>query len=230
MSEAGGRSGVATHLRIPIEEYDYRIRTFVPFYDEMLEAVASAVDTLAGEEPRIVDLGTGTGALAAACARVRPGGHITGIDGDSAMLDIARTRLASVANIELRAGDFLTTSLPDADVIVASISLHHVGDADTKRRLYAACRRALHAGGTMIIADCFPPSNPRLAAAGMAAWRRHLESTYSKADATAHLDGWAAEDTYFPLEHETSWITQAGFRVEVAFRRYLFAVLICNAG
>ena len=30
---------VATHLKIDIEEYDTRIRTFIPYYEEMLDAV-----------------------------------------------------------------------------------------------------------------------------------------------------------------------------------------------
>ncbi len=53
--------GVATHLGIRLAEYDQRIRTFIPHYEEMLDGAAATVATLAGPDPRVVDLGTGSG-------------------------------------------------------------------------------------------------------------------------------------------------------------------------
>ena len=53
--------GVASHLGIKIAEYDMRIRTFIPDYEEMLNVVADAVPPRART---MVDIGTGTGALA----------------------------------------------------------------------------------------------------------------------------------------------------------------------
>ncbi|HEY5161617.1 MAG TPA: hypothetical protein VII81_01280, partial [Terriglobales bacterium] len=55
---------VAAHLGIDIVEYDERIRTFIPDYEEMLDVAAEAIPASART---IVDLGTGTGALAARC-------------------------------------------------------------------------------------------------------------------------------------------------------------------
>ena len=34
---------VATHLKIDIDEYDTRIRTFIPYYEEMLDAAVEAL-------------------------------------------------------------------------------------------------------------------------------------------------------------------------------------------
>ena len=65
--------GVASHLHIRLEEYDSRIRTFIPGYEDMIAAAAQALAALDVPAPHVVDLGTGTGALAAACLRVRPG-------------------------------------------------------------------------------------------------------------------------------------------------------------
>jgi len=58
---------VASHLGIKISEYDARIRTFIPDYEEMLRVAASAVPRAART---ILDLGVGTGALSAACLTV----------------------------------------------------------------------------------------------------------------------------------------------------------------
>ena len=53
---------VASHLGISVREYDRRIRTFIPNYEEMLDEAASALDPAAAT---IIDLGVGTGALSA---------------------------------------------------------------------------------------------------------------------------------------------------------------------
>ena len=55
------KPGVSSHLKIPLEEYDQRIRTFVPFYEEMLEELERIVGSLAQQRPTILDLGIGTG-------------------------------------------------------------------------------------------------------------------------------------------------------------------------
>src|SRR6185503_8680991 len=89
--EAGGalRMSVAQHLGIRLDEYDERIRTFIPAYDEMVNAAAGALQELALPSPRVIDLGTGTGALAAACARVTPGLALTLLDADGEILAMA---------------------------------------------------------------------------------------------------------------------------------------------
>ena len=56
--------GVASHLGIKLTEYDSRIRTFIPHYEEMLDVAAAAIPPRART---IVDLGIGTGALSSRC-------------------------------------------------------------------------------------------------------------------------------------------------------------------
>ena len=57
--------GAASHLGIDLRDYDARIRTFIPGYEHLL-GIASAVlaATVQARSPLVVDLGTGTGALA----------------------------------------------------------------------------------------------------------------------------------------------------------------------
>src|SRR5438552_18564572 len=81
--------GVAAHLGIRLAEYDRRIRTFIPDYDEMLEVAAAAVPARAR---MLVDLGIGTGALAARCLKIAPRARIVGIDVDHDVLALAARR------------------------------------------------------------------------------------------------------------------------------------------
>ena len=216
---------VSQHLRISVDEYDARIRTFVPNYETMLDLVADSLVAAGARSPVIVDLGTGTGALAARCLQVRPVATLIGIDADPSMLEAARTRLGAQPNVQLHTGDFLRTALPPCDAIVACIALHHIRDAAQKQTFYAACRTALRPGGLFLNADCFPARDPQLAAAQRTQWRAHLERSYPPAQAEAHLAAWAQEDTYFPLNDELEWLNQAGLSTEVIWRVGGFAVL-----
>lgn len=220
--------GVASHLKIELEEYDARIRTFVPYYEQMLSLVADALRPLEVENPTIVDLGVGTGALAARCLVARPSARLVGIDSDPGMLGVARQRLAGWDAVELLTGDFLETEIPRCDALVASVALHHVRTPDAKRAFYLKCADAIRPGGVLVSADCFPSRDPSAAAVQRTAWLAHLERTYSGPEAEGFLSAWADEDVYFPLEDEMDWLRAAGFRPEVIWRKEGFAVLCAH--
>ena len=85
---------VAAHLGIDLSEYDARIRTFIPQYDLMLDSLAAALaDALPRRRATIVDLGIGTGSVAARCLTAVPGASAIGIDEDEGMVAAARERL-----------------------------------------------------------------------------------------------------------------------------------------
>jgi tRNA (cmo5U34)-methyltransferase len=218
--------GVAGHLRIALDEYDERIRAFVPHYDRLVSGAAAALELLGAASPVIVDLGIGTGALAAACLAVRPDARIVGVDADPAMLEAARSRLAGAPHLDLVAADFLAFDAPPCDAIVACISLHHVPTPDAKRALYARCARALRPGGCLVSADCFPARHSGLAARHREAWLAHLQATCSRAEAEGHLAAWAGEDIYFPLADEIEWLREAGLLPEILWRQDGFAIIV----
>ncbi len=220
-------SSLSSHLGIPLQEYDARIRTFVPFYEDMLDAGAAYFALAAGSEPVILELGIGTGALTERCRRHRPAASCIGIDMDPGVLAMAHDRLGS-ERVDLRAGSYLDVPFPKADFVVASISLHHIRDASAKRALYSRCREAVDSGGAIIIADCFLPRLQAARAEGMASWQRFLEQRYSPDEARAFLEAWAAEDTYFPLADELQWLGEAGFEPDVVWGRDLFAVIAAS--
>jgi ubiquinone/menaquinone biosynthesis C-methylase UbiE len=212
---------VASHLGINLAEYDRRIRSFIPDYETMLNVAAAAV-------PRgarlIVDLGTGTGALAGRCLRHAPHARVVGIDLDEGMMEMAARRLGPRAT--LVRGSFLRADLPRCDATVASLALHHVRTRPAKAALYRRIRRALRPGGRLVIVDCQPSGNTALASLQRDAWRSHLERTYSARDASGYFKAWASEDVYVPLDREVAMMSEAGFRPEVLWRRGTFAVLV----
>jgi tRNA (cmo5U34)-methyltransferase len=211
---------VATHLGIDLADYDAMIRTFIPDYETMLEAAAAAVPSHARV---VVDLGTGTGALAARCLARVPGVRLVGIDADEQILDAARRRLGPGATF-LR-GSFRNTPVPRCDAVVASLSLHHIRTRPAKVALYRRLHEALRPGGIFINADSYPASARRLAQDQRASWTTHLRQSYTPSEARALFAGWAKEDVYLPLAVETELLQQSGFVTDVIWRKGVFAVI-----
>lgn len=216
--------GHAAHLGIRLADYDAAIRTFIPRYTEMLDAAAAAVAVHTREAADIVDLGTGSGALAARLLKAVPAARVTGIDADEGMLGLARTRLRG--RLTPAVGDFLSTPLPRCHAITASFALHHIPTRRQKAALYGRCLRALRARGVLVNADCALASNARIQAHDRRAWRDHLQATYGRARAEGYLRAWAKEDYYFTLDDEMAMLKAAGFAVDVPWRRDSFAVVV----
>jgi ubiquinone/menaquinone biosynthesis C-methylase UbiE len=110
-------------------------------YEPLLEHLARAVDVKPGE--RVLDVGTGTGALAVRLARA--GAAVTGVDFAPALIETAK-RLASEEGISIRyeVGDAESLPYEDAsyDVVTSSIGAIFTPDhAAAARELARVCRR-----------------------------------------------------------------------------------------
>jgi len=213
-------TSVATHLGIDLAEYDARIRTFIPHYEEMLDVAASAID------PRsrvIVDMGIGTGALSARCLKRAPQARIVGIDADADVLQAAMQRLPGDARFIN--GFFTKVEIPKCDAVVASFALHHIRTRSAKARLYCRIASALRSGGQIVNAECQPARDALLARRQHEAWKHHLMHSYSKQEAEGYLEAWSREDVYVPLEVELELMRKAGFAVEVLWRKDAFTVI-----
>jgi release factor glutamine methyltransferase len=66
-----------------------------PETEELLELVLERVRPAEGEAPRVLDLGTGSGALALGLARAWPGARVTGVDASEEALALARENAAA---------------------------------------------------------------------------------------------------------------------------------------
>jgi SAM-dependent methyltransferase len=127
-----------------------------PAAERVLEVIASAVDAAfaAKREPRLLDVGTGTGTLAIAALERWPDLHVTGIDPSSGMLDVARAaaeeRLAPRERgryeTEVAYADELSFEAGAFDLAVSSFVLQLVPSRAAALR---EVRRVLAPGGTL---------------------------------------------------------------------------------
>lgn len=216
---------VRSHLGIEIRSYDETIRRFIPGYEAMLE-VASR-ELVANAPALVLDLGAGTGALSEAVLLADGGVAVELIDIDPEMLAQARARLAGFAVRARFCGISFLGPLPPCDGASASLSLHHIRTLDAKRSLYRRIHEALRPGGTFVNADAAVPEEPSAREEVLRQWVEHMVSCgIGESDGYEHLEQWADEDTYFPLEAELEAVEAAGFAAECVWKQGPMAVVV----
>lgn len=216
--------GATSHLGIKFGAYDATIASLIPHYRELVSAGATAVDWFARTAPAVVDLGTGSGALAAEILKTRPKARLIGIDADRSMLEAAERRLRG--RIQVIEDNFEQARIPRCDVISASFALHHVATGRRKAALYRRCFTSLRDGGMFVSVDCFLGASGRLQKLHRDAWLQHLQKRYTRKKAEHFLRTWAKEDVYFTLDRELELLKDAGFSTEVTWRKDSFAVVV----
>jgi SAM-dependent methyltransferase len=123
-----------------------------PRFAAVVENVVRRGDVKPGD--RVLDLGTGTGAVAmTAASLVGPAGQVTGVDISPDMLAMAKRRAAESGhtNIDLREGrgEQLPAGDGSFEVVLASLSLMFVIDRAAAAR---EIRRVLRPGGRFVAA------------------------------------------------------------------------------
>ncbi|MDR1010430.1 MAG: class I SAM-dependent methyltransferase [Opitutaceae bacterium] len=206
--------------------YDASRRCLVPCFDAFYGAVAELVAHTAPAQPRILDLGAGTGIVSAqVTARVRPGG-LTLQDGSGAMLAQARKRVADFTP----APRFVVCDFRDApppgefDVVMSALAIHHLEDGD-KRALFARVHAALAPGGLFVNAEQVLAPD---------AWQQSLY-TFLHYDTARRLGGSEAEiaasrarkkyDRCATVADQLAWLRECGFvNVGEFFHSFRFSV------
>jgi SAM-dependent methyltransferase len=127
-------------------------------WDELLDGLS-----LRGDE-RGLDVGCGRGAVLIALARRLPRGKVTGVDlwraEDQSGNDVEATRrnctLEGVSErVELCTADMRALPLADASVslVVSSLAIHNVPDADGRQKAIDELWRVLAPGGRAVLVD-----------------------------------------------------------------------------
>ena len=103
-------------LRFAVDE---RVLVPRPETELLVDAVRAHAG---GRSLTVVDLGTGSGAIAVALAASEPGLRVIAVDVSTEALDVARTNAdANDATVEFRAGDLLSPITERVDVVAANL-------------------------------------------------------------------------------------------------------------
>jgi ubiquinone/menaquinone biosynthesis C-methylase UbiE len=124
---------------------------------------------------RVLDIGCGTATLTILIKKAYPGAEVTGLDGDTKILEIARAKVKKAGiNIVLDAGMSFELPYPDRsfDRVVSSLVFHHLTRED-KARTFKEIFRVLSPGGELHVADFGKPHNAAMYLISLVF--RHLE-------------------------------------------------------
>lgn len=220
---------VSGHLKLRVAEYDELIRRLVPAYPAMrpvqldLLALALRGD---GKGCRVLDLGGGTGALAAAIAERFPAADVEIWDTDPDMLAVARERCARFGERVRYVERSFAEPLPSCDAVAACIALHHVKDMAVKAAIYRNIFAALRPRGIFVNADTAVAATPALRDHAFRTWAKSMAAHgITEQEAHAHFASWAREDYYPPLLTELRLLAEAGFVEPECFWREAAAVV-----
>jgi tRNA (cmo5U34)-methyltransferase len=204
--------------------YDAARKRLVPCFDSFYGTAVDLVAHTLGLNPRVLDLGAGTGLLSELlAARVQPS-VLCVVDASQEMLTRAEQRLARWNPLALIQD--LTAPLPPGpfDAVVSALAVHHLSDVD-KKDLIARILAVLVPGGVFVNAEQVQ---------GASQWQQQLFETMhlSKSRALGSSEEEIAgaiermsHDRCAPLSRQLEWLRDLGYvRVDCFFQWFRFAV------
>ncbi len=159
------RSIAAYSPRDRVAAYDADMEIMHPLRRRMVEVVLEVLPFGRSEPLLAIDLGTGTGLLAAKFLEKFSRARVTAVDGSAAMVEEAKSRLGKLSErVRFVVSDF--RALPpevaaagSADAVITCFALHHL-TAEEKRTVIARALGYLKPGGWFLNADLVMAGDP----------------------------------------------------------------------
>ena len=206
--------------------YDQTRRQYIPCFDDFYGTALELIPYPRDAAIEILDLGAGTGLLAALLAEAFPHAQLTLLDISDEMLAKAKARFtAQSQRIHYHTLDYIHAPMPGQyDVVVSALSLHHSPRADL-RAVFGKIYAALKDGGSFINADQALGPTPALEDQYHQTWLRQIRQL----GCTEHEVALALErmkaDRTSTLDDQLTWLEAAGFaQVDCWYKHYRFVV------
>jgi tRNA (cmo5U34)-methyltransferase len=211
---------------IAAEDYDRARRRLVPGFDDFYRAAIDLIQFPRESSIKVLDLGAGTGLMAAFVAYNFPSARITMVDISNEMLERARARFELAGErFRFEVSDYGVDRIQERyDVIISALSIHHLTD-EQKRSLFNRIHGALNDGGVFVNAEQFRYATPGRHRFHHERWiTRVRELGVGERDLAAALERMKF-DRAATLEDQLEWMREAGFReIDCAYKNLIFAV------
>ena len=208
------------------EDYDRTRRRLVPGFDDFYRAAIDLIQFPRESALEVLDLGAGTGLMAAFIAYSFPNARITMVDISNEMLERARARFELAGpRFRFEVSDYGVDRIQEKyDAIVSGLSIHHLSD-EQKRSLFKRIHGALNDNGVFVNAEQFRCATPERHKFHHERWiTRVRELGVDDRDLAAALERMKF-DRAATLEDQLEWMREAGFRdIDCAYKNLIFAV------
>jgi len=206
------------------EKYDKIRRLIIPCFDD-LYSITTDLTNSKKQDPRILDLGAGTGLLTKYLFEKYPEAEFTLIDLSEEMLKIAKSRFKGHENFKYVVADYSEHEFKDFfDIIVSSLSIHHLKDTD-KQKLYKKIYNALNEDGIFLNADQVIGSTSNIDQSYYNNWMKKIEEnnfTGSEKDTAIERMKFDKPATF---QNNLKWLKNTGFKdVDIYYKYYNFAI------
>jgi trans-aconitate 2-methyltransferase len=189
---------VIAYVGMPVREWDGNSYDRVSGPMEALGREVLARLDLRGDEV-VLDAGCGSGRVTETLMQRLPRGRVIAVDESPSMVDAARRRLGSDADV--RVADLLELDLEEpVDVVLSTATFHWISDHD---RLFRALHGALRPGGRLV-AQCGGEGNIELLRGG-------ARALLAREPYASHFVRWRAPWNYAGPEHTRERLDAAGF-------------------
>jgi tRNA (cmo5U34)-methyltransferase len=202
--------GVKEAFDAAAQDYDGVRRQLIPCFDDFYGMVGKQIPFGPDDIGDALDLGAGTGLLAAILREQFPKARFTLIDISEEMLARARERFAG-QDVSIVTGDYSKEAIPGwFDAIVSALSIHHLTD-DDKAALFRRIFQALKPGGVFVNADEVKGDTPELDRTYWEEWEREILARGIDPGEVTAARTRMSHDIPATLEAHLHWLRKAGF-------------------
>jgi len=218
---------VKKHFEEEAKEFDDIIWKVIPYYDEMLEALISAISFPKSIPIKVIDIGCGTGTISNMVLKCYPNAQVTCLDIAENMVEMAKLKLSAYSNVRFITGDITHFDFDDNyDVAISSLALHHLLTDKDKKEFYKKIYKHLNQNGIFYNADVVLASSENLQKLYIDQWKRFMARKISREDIeNRYLAKYYEEDKPSKLVDQLTWLFEIGFvDVDVIWKYYNLAV------
>jgi len=206
------------------DKYDKIRKLIIPCFDDLYNITRNLANSKR-EDPKILDLGAGTGLLTKYLLEKYPQGEFTLVDISEEMLKIAKHRFMGLNNFKYIAEDYLAYNFDNSfDMIISSLSIHHLED-ENKKKLYKKVYDSLNHEGIFLNADQVIGPTPDVDKSYHENWMQKIEENNFKGPEKDTAMERMKFDNPATLEDNLKWLNDCGFKdVDVYYKYYNFCI------
>ncbi|WP_088186658.1 class I SAM-dependent methyltransferase [Desulfosporosinus sp. FKA] len=219
------RSDVKIKFDENASQYDGQRKKLIPCFDDFYSIAISLAETKT-KNPKILDIGAGTGLLSSFILEKYPDAFVTLIDLSEKMLDMAKERFVANQNVTYIIDDYTKIKFDRKyDVVISSLSIHHLS-GDEKKQLYQNIYSSLNQDGVFINADQVLGETHFMESLYKNDWKNKVESSGLSKEEIQSAYERANLDKMSTLSDQLKWIEDSGFLdVDCVYKYYNFVVL-----